>query len=116
MPWVHRFDLKIAQDFKLKVGKSMNTLQVSLDILNIGNLLNDAWGVTKTNSSCNYGKLLNYLGKTADNQPKYSLYAYDKSNKYYKSPTLNEKSTTFTNYNNSSNCWQLQIGVRYIFN
>ena len=116
MPWVHRFDLKVAQDFKLQVGKSMNTLQISLDILNIGNLLNDAWGVTKTTSSCNYGKLLNYHSTNADKQPVYSLYSYDKTNKYYISPTLSEKSTTFTNYNNSSNCWQLQIGVRYIFN
>lgn len=115
MPWVHRFDLKVSQDFKLKVGKTMNTLQVSLDILNIGNLLNDAWGVTKNTSSCNYGKLLTY-NKTEDGAPVYSLYTYDSNNKYYSSPTLTDKSTTFTTYKNTSNCWQLQIGVRYIFN
>lgn len=115
MPWVHRFDLKIAQDFKLKVGNSMNTLQVSLDIFNVGNLINSAWGVTKSTSSSNYGKLLNYTG-TKDGAPVYSLYSYNSKNKYYENPTLTEKSTTFTNYNNSSNCWQLQIGVRYIFN
>lgn len=116
MPWVHRFDLKIAQDFKLKVGKTMNTLQVSLDILNVGNLLNDAWGVTKTTSSCNNGKLLNYVKADGNNRPIYSLYSYVSGGKYYKSPTLTDKSTTFTTYKNSSNCWQLQIGVRYIFN
>lgn len=116
MPWVHRFDLKIAQDFKLKVGKTMNTLQISLDILNVGNLLNSAWGVTKTTSSCNYGKLLNYQKLDSENRPVYSLYSYDKPSQSYQAPTLNEKSTTFTTYKNSNNCWQLQIGVRYIFN
>ena len=116
MPWVHRFDLKIAQDFKLKVGGTMNTLQISLDFLNIGNLFNSAWGVTKTTSSCNYGKLLNYQKVDANNNPVYSLYSYDSKGKFYKDATLSDKSTTFTTYKNSSNCWQLQIGVRYIFN
>lgn len=116
MPWVHRFDLKVAQDFKVKVGKTMNTLQVSFDILNVGNLLNSAWGVTKTTSSSNYGKLLNYQKVDANNVPVYSLYSYNSKGKFYESPTLTEKSTTFTTYKNSTNCWQLQIGIRYIFN
>lgn len=42
-PWLNQFDLKLVQDFNLKVGKTMNTLQLSLDIFNIGNLLKDTW-------------------------------------------------------------------------
>lgn len=115
MPWVHRFDLKVAQDFKLKVGKSMHTLQVSFDFLNIGNLINSSWGVTKTTSSSNGGKILN-LHSVDKNTPVYSLYSYNKDKGYYASPVLKEGATTYIPYRNSTNCWQLQIGVRYIFN
>ena len=110
LPWIHRFDLKIAQDFKMKVGKSVNTLQVSLDMLNIGNLLNSAWGVTKTTSPSNFGKILKYEGKNAEDIPTYSM-GYN---------TVNKEKRLYTNtyepYLNSSNCWQMQIGIRYIFN
>jgi len=110
LPWVNRFDLKFAKEFYVNVGKMKNTLQFSFDVLNIGNLLNDSWGVTKTTSSSNYGKVLKYAGKDANNVPIYNM-NYN---------TVDGKkeliSKTFEKYNNSSNCWQLQIGVRYIFN
>lgn len=102
MPWVNRIDLKISQDFKVKAGSTMNTLQLSLDVLNVGNLLNDSWGVTKSIASCNNGKILN-MERVENGVPVYST-------------KLTEKSTTFTPVSDTSNCWQLQIGIRYIFN
>lgn len=107
-PWVNQFDLKIAQDFSINVGKSKNTLEVSLDIFNIGNLLNDKWGVTKV--PVNNGSLLRYEGVTADNTPKYSMY-YTKENGKNVMPT-----STFDYQKNSTDCWQMQIGVKYTFN
>jgi hypothetical protein len=114
MPWVNRFDLKIAQDFKIKVGNSYNTLQVSLDVLNLGNLLNDAWGVTQHAAPSNFGKVLKYEGVDSNNKPIYSMYFTEKTvdDTKIKIPA----SQTFSNYNNSSNAWQLQLGVRYFFN
>jgi len=110
MPWVNRFDLKITQDFKVKAGSSMNTLQVSLDILNVGNLLNDAWGVTQSNAVSNYGKVLKYEGVDSSNTPMFSVFA----NTVDKQKVLVDK--TFDIYNSTSNVWQLQLGIRYIFN
>lgn len=110
MPWVNRVDLKLAQDFKIKVGNAMNTLQFTVDILNIGNLINDSWGVTKSTSSCNYGKLLQYKGVDSDNVPTFSM-GYNTINNQ---KVLYDK--TFETYKDSSNCWQLQFGIRYIFN
>lgn len=107
-PWVHQFDLKIVQDFHLQVGKNKNTLQLSLDMLNIGNLLCDKWGVVKIPT--NSGSLLRYEGVTADNTPTFSMY-YTKVDGKNTLPT-----TTFDYQKNSSSCWQIQIGVRYIFN
>lgn len=106
-PWVHRFDLRIAQDFKVKAGKTTNVLQVSLDFMNIGNLLNSKWGVTKTNSISNNGRILKYESMDDTNQPVFSLYR-DKEG--------NAPSKTYTYNRNYNECWKFQVGVRYLFN
>ena len=48
---VNRFDLKIAQDFHIKIK---NTLQLNVNILNFGNLLNNSWGQTKSIAASNW--------------------------------------------------------------
>jgi len=110
MPWVNRFDLKFVQDFMIKSSKSKNTLQFSLDILNVGNLISDSWGVTQTNAPSNYGKVLKYESINADKRPVYSM--------YYTTVDGVKKLAdhSFDVFNNSSNAWQLQFGIRYIFN
>ncbi|EJW94178.1 OmpA family protein, partial [gut metagenome] len=37
-PWVHRFDFRISEDFEFNIGKTKHCIQLSLDIMNIGNL------------------------------------------------------------------------------
>ncbi|MCK7538630.1 MAG: hypothetical protein MZV63_50550 [Marinilabiliales bacterium] len=44
-PWMHRFDAKILQDVFTNFGTDRKyTLQLSLDLLNVGNMINDSWG------------------------------------------------------------------------
>ena len=58
-PWVHRVDVSYKHDFKIKAGKSMNTLQLGFDIKNLMNLFNSSWGVSKyMNSKLNEGRIL----------------------------------------------------------
>ena len=45
MPWRNNFDAKIMQEFFIKVGGKRNTIQVSLDVLNVANLINKNWGI-----------------------------------------------------------------------
>jgi len=107
-PWLHRFDLRVAQDFRVRVGESLNTLQFSVDILNFGNLLNNTWGVPKNDMSVsNNGAILKYEGKDASNVPTFS-FAKDEDDNY-----ITETFTTDYYYGNT---WRLQLGVRYIFN
>lgn len=47
-PWLNRFDLKLMQEFYSDFGTDHRyTLQVSLDFINVGNMLNSNWGVYK---------------------------------------------------------------------
>lgn len=106
-PWVHRFDLSIVQDFSIKIGKTTNKLQLSLDIMNIGNLFNSKWGVTKTMANCNNGRILRYEGRDENNVPIFSL---------YRDADGNAPTETYSYNHDYDECWRLQVGVRYIFN
>ncbi|MDQ8051407.1 MAG: carboxypeptidase regulatory-like domain-containing protein [Pedobacter sp.] len=44
MPWEHQFDLRIMQDLGVIFKGTKNSLQLSLDIINVGNLINKDWG------------------------------------------------------------------------
>lgn len=105
-PWVHQFDLRIAREYYVKIGNTLNTLQFSLDFLNFGNLLNSEWGVEKNMFEANNGQILRYEGADANNVPTFSM-VKDSDGNY-----LSKSYSTYYNYNQ---CWQLQVGVRYIF-
>lgn len=106
-PWVHRFDFRWSRDFSVKIGKTRNTLQLSLDILNVGNLLNSKWGVSKNMSAANGGRILSYAGVDENNTPIFSM---------YKDGDGNNPTESFAHNLNYSECWKLQIGLRYVFN
>lgn len=47
-PWFTFVDARLLQDVFTNIGKNRNSLQFSLDIFNIGNLLNSNWGVSQS--------------------------------------------------------------------
>ena len=107
-PWVHRFDFRVAQNFSVRAGKTTNTLQVSLDIMNVGNLLKSSWGVTKNSENANNGRILKYEGLDSNtNRPMYSM---------WKDKQGNAPTTTYAYNRYFGETWKLQVGVRYIFN
>lgn len=104
-PFVHRFDFRWAHDFDFKIGSTTNRLQLSLDIMNVGNLFNSKWGVAKNMASCNNGQILK-IDKIENNTPVFSMM---KVNGKYPTETWN--------FNHDyDQCWMMQIGVKYIFN
>jgi hypothetical protein len=108
-PWVHRFDLRIAEDFCFKTGKQEHKFQVSLDFLNIGNLIHSTWGISKistTTGNNSYNKILKYEGVDSNKKPVFSMVKV--SGDY---PTQ-----TYETYKNYAECWKLQVGVKYFFN
>ncbi|WP_224491034.1 TonB-dependent receptor [Robertkochia flava] len=98
-PWRSRWDVKILQDYNFKVaGDKTNTIQLSLDILNFGNLLNSNWGVVQIPNNIQPVS----VSVDADNVPTYAF-----------NPSL---SNTFSPLSDVISRWQAQIGLRYIFN
>jgi hypothetical protein len=105
-PWVNRIDFRFLQDFSIKAGSSNNTLQLSIDVLNFGNLLNSEWGVYKNMAVSNYGAILRYEGRDAGNVPSYSMVQVDEA----------YPAESYSTYLSLSQVWSLQVGLRYIFN
>jgi hypothetical protein len=98
-PWRGRWDVKILQDFNFNISKNeKNTLQISLDILNIGNLINSDWGLVQQ------ARNLQPLGVTVDPTSLVPTYTFDNSLK-----------ETFATDAGLQSRWQAQLGLRYIF-
>ncbi|MDT7831889.1 carboxypeptidase regulatory-like domain-containing protein [Flavobacteriaceae bacterium S356] len=105
-PWRSRWDIKILQDFNFTIkGDKTNTIQLSLDILNFGNLLSSNWGVVEVPNnlspiSVDFPRDIN--GNITN--PSTPIYSFD--------ATLTE---TFGTDSSLLSRWQMQFGLRYIF-
>ena len=106
-PWVHRIDLSYKHDFTVMVGKSRNTLQLSVDIKNILNLFNSSWGVSKylNPEIGSEARILKYEGADKDGFATFSTPA-----------AINGNTQTWTSNHTLSNCWYASIGIKYMFN
>jgi len=96
-PWYTDVDLRILQDFNVLVGGKTNTIQLSIDVLNLGNLLSSSWGVRQ------YPTNTQPIGVSVDGEGN-PTYGFD--------TTL--KSTYRDDFSLASR-WQMQFGLRYIF-
>jgi hypothetical protein len=104
-PWLHRFDLSFVQEFYLTIGERKNTLQLRLDMFNVGNFINSDWGIGNTLVT---DRPLSFR-KVVDGVPVYRL------------ATQNINGTTslirdaLVSSASGSDVWQAQVGIRYIF-
>jgi len=109
-PWVHRFDFSYKHDFTVKIGRTTNTLQLSVDVKNIMNLFNNSWGVAKylnpdVSSSTTEARVLEYVSTDAEGYP---VFATPKK--------INGNTKTWIPYHNLGQCWYASIGIKYLFN
>ncbi|BFG70126.1 carboxypeptidase regulatory-like domain-containing protein [Sediminibacterium sp. KACHI17] len=61
LPFTNIIDLKIAQDFNIKVGNRRYQFQLTYDVFNFGNMLNRNWGRTYFLSNDNF-QLIQFAG------------------------------------------------------
>ncbi len=96
-PWRGRWDLKFLQDYNFKVSEDKtNTIQFSVDVLNVGNLISSDWGVVEQPN--------NVSPISVDTSGSEPVYTFD--------PSLTK---TFGFDSSLASRWQAQVGVRYIF-
>lgn len=90
----HHFDLHFAQKYSFKVAGQINSLELSFDIINLGNLLNKDWGHTYGDGFGRYFSPFNYEGD--------GMFKFDGTH-------VNR------DYNSYNSRWRGQIGLRYTF-
>ncbi len=98
-PWRGKWDMKLMQDYNFKISsqsKKTNTIQLSVDVLNVGNLINSDWGLVQVPTN------VQPIGvNVTAGVPTY---------------TFNGTQTKTFNYDSSlASRWQAQFGIRYIF-
>jgi hypothetical protein len=99
-PWWWNIDFRFMQDFAFIMGAMRHTFQLSVDILNVPNLLSSEWGVRKIASSAATSPL--------------ELMGFDTNGE----PNFNFKGATTTTYVDDpgvNSRWQIQVGLRYFF-
>jgi hypothetical protein len=124
-PWYNRVDANVTQDFYIKAGKNTHTLRFSVDIVNVGNLINKDWGIYQlpaagTGSSVllsgvpnviNVGLISAKVG--ANGVPVYGF-------PYQIAPTATSAGVPYTHSwkddTSLASRWQMQFGIRYLFN
>jgi hypothetical protein len=99
LPWFSQLDISVAQDFTIKVKEKSNTIRISVDILNAGNMINSNWGVRELASTYNP---ITFNGLDDSNVPYYSFNT-DLTKSHIHDTSILSK-------------WQMQFGIRYIFN
>lgn len=110
-PWLHRFDAKFLEDIFSNFGTSRKyTLQFTVDMLNVGNLLNHKWGTYTYNPLASYDNVrpLAVVTKgTNTTAPVYKLNATSLADFTTK--------TTLSKSISTSSTWGCLLGFRLIF-
>jgi len=98
-PWFSNWDFRLAQDYNISETKK---IQLTLDVLNIGNLLSSDWGVRQLPT--NTQPIGVSFDGVLDPDHLSPIYTFDARQK-----------TTFTNDLSLLSRWQAQVGLRFIF-
>jgi hypothetical protein len=102
-PWNHIIDLKFLQDFSLNFNDKKHTFQLSFDIFNFNNFLNKDWGVREFTPDI---ELIETVSGGPDPE-----FIFDVDNF-----TTEAEEAIVDDRGFFSSRWQMQVGLRYIFN
>ncbi|MES1216852.1 MAG: carboxypeptidase regulatory-like domain-containing protein [Bacteroidota bacterium] len=111
-PWNHDVDMKLMHEFRLSKTNKFHTLQISFDVFNVLNLLNNSWGhinfVSNTNNyTVNFLKFVTDANNVKPGDPSTGYlptfqFLQPTNNHYYTSDPINSR-------------WQGQLGIKYNF-
>lgn len=93
----NHFDLHVAQKYSFKTGKSAHALELSFDVLNVGNMVNKEWGRYNSTGSAMY----------------YNPVTYDTKSKAFQ--FLQGENYNMRSFSDYYSRWRGQIGLKYTF-
>jgi hypothetical protein len=102
-PWFSQLDIRLLQDIFTHIGGKQHGLQLSLDILNFGNLLNSSWGVREQVVNPNF---LSFAGYNEEGEHQFSF------------PLQGDREPLQQSFQNDFSIfsrWRMQLGLRYSF-
>ena len=109
-PWSHVMDLKILQDINFNIGNKLHKFQISLDVFNFSNLINKNWGRRYFQGSFGNVEILDFEGfADGTNTPTFTFNPNNLGDD-------NTPRTVIDDAGIQSSRWQMQLGLRYIFN
>lgn len=113
LPWTNTLDLRVLQDFYVKTGTRKHTMQLSVDVTNLLNLLNSEWGYRY---SYRFGGFQDQgllgLPSSTNNT---GAESFNRLNPKFTFDPAGLPKVHQPNYSTFSS-WGLQLGLRYIFN
>ncbi|WP_372975608.1 TonB-dependent receptor, partial [Muriicola sp.] len=104
--WSHVVDLKILQDFSMDWGGKNHTFQISLDMFNFTNFLNEEWGQRRFIRS----EVSPLTTVSTGSTPAFEI------NDGIVNADGSANMVEIDDFGLASSRWQAQIGLRYIFN
>ncbi len=105
-PWYNQLDLRLLQDiFITSKGGTRHTLEISLDIINLPNLISNNWKGWGYNQIYTINNPLVFRGYDSKGVPQYTM------NEYNHQPATEAFSPNIS----SSVAWGMQLGLRYKF-
>ncbi|MDO7846718.1 TonB-dependent receptor [Hymenobacter sp. M29] len=118
LPWVGFVDARLLQDVFTNIGKNRNSLQFSLDVFNIGNLINRNWGVAQTQQRNSPLSFVDY--DQTSGQPRFNFNPIVNSRTVFPdgSTTTSVQTLNTTNryVTTEASRYRIQLGLRYTFN
>jgi hypothetical protein len=109
LPYYKQVNLNFTQDFFVNVHGKRNTIQLTANMINVGNFLNRNWGLYRVLTPSG-NQPLSFKGMdAATGKPTFSVPYLDAKNQIPYTNTYQISTDQFSR-------WQVQFGVRYIFN
>jgi hypothetical protein len=99
-PWYSDIDMRLLHDIGINSSGTKHTFQITLDVLNVANLLNSSWGVRKV-ASASATSPLTLVRFNAAGAPVFNFTGPSKT--YVDDPGIFSR-------------WRAQLGARYFFN
>ena len=107
-PFYHSIDFRYAHDFIIKVGGVKNTLQLNVNVNNLGNLINSHWGYFQVGNRSITGSYNNIRPLT--------LSSVDPDGVPVFKTTVAANASTWEYSKSYGSLWYLQVGLKYMFN